>query len=122
MITFVDRESRRERRHLRIRKRMEGTRERPRLSVHRSHKNLLLQLVDDFEARTLFAISTLAPEFREISAKGGNIAAAAKLGELAARKMREKGFEKILFDRGGYLYHGRIKALADALRAGGMLF
>ena len=122
MITFVDRESRRERRHLRIRKRMEGTRERPRLSVHRSHKNLLLQLVDDFEARTLFAISTLAPEFRQILAKGGNIAAAAKLGELAARKMREKGFEKILFDRGGYLYHGRIKALADALRAGGMLF
>jgi large subunit ribosomal protein L18 len=122
MIKNIDRESKRKKIHWRIKKRVEGTNERPRLSVHRSHKNLYLQLVNDIENKTLFAVSTQSKDFKSVSKKGGNLDASKKLGALAAKLLQEKGFNKIVFDRGGYLYHGRIKTLADALREGGIQF
>ena len=122
MFKVVAGEIRRERRHWRIRKRIIGMVERPRLSVHRSHKNLYLQLIDDISEKTLFSFSTAKKEFRQAYPKGGNIEGAKKLGLLAASAMKAKGYERIVFDRGGYLYHGRIKALADALREGGLNF
>jgi len=90
--------------------------------VFRSHKNLYVQLIDDLEGRTLFSFSTLKEEFQNISKGGGNVDAARKLGIAAAREMKTAGFNKIVFDRSGYYYHGRIKALADGLREGGLKF
>lgn len=122
MFRVVDRELGRQRRHWRVRKRLVGTAERPRLSVHRAHKNIYVQLIDDTQNKTLASFSTLSKEFKGAYGKGGNIEAAKKLGEFAAGDFKSKGYERIVFDRGGYLYHGRIKALADALRAGGLQF
>ena len=112
----------RERRHHRIRKKMLGTIERPRLSVFRSLKHLTVQVINDVENKTLLNCSTLSKEFRKTKASGGNIKAAEQLGKICAEAMKKKGIEKIVFDRGGYLYHGRVKALADALREGGVQF
>ncbi len=109
-------------RHLRIRKKVIGTKERPRLSVHRSHKNIYLQFINDIDANTIFSISTLSKVFREKFAKGGNIEASKQLGILAGNEANKKGIENIVFDRGGYLYHGRIKAIAEGLREAGLKF
>lgn len=122
MFNKLDRELRRGRRHWRIRKRIVGTTERPRLSVHRSHKNIYLQLVDDLDRQTLAAYSTLSEGFRKASPKGGSVEASKILGKLAAGEFKTKGYSKVVFDRGGYLYHGRIRALAEALREGGLEF
>jgi large subunit ribosomal protein L18 len=109
-------------RHKRIRKRLSSAKDRPRLSVHRSLKNIYLQVIDDQNANTLLSFSTLDKEIRARLGYGGNIAAAGLLGELAAEKLKQKGISKIIFDRGGYVFHGRIKAVADGLRKGGLIF
>ena len=112
----------RKRRHLRIRKKIIGTQNKPRLSVCRSSKNLFVQLVNDETHSTLLSVSTMDKDFKGKEKRGGNIKAAVLLGEIVANKAKEKKIETIVFDRGGYLYHGRIKALADALRKGGLKF
>jgi large subunit ribosomal protein L18 len=109
-------------RHYRIRKAVCGTKEIPRLSVHRSHKNLYVQLVDDIANSTLLSFSTNDKEFKKDCKHGGNIHSAKKLGAYIAEGARKKGIDRVVFDRGGYLYHGRIKAMADAARDGGLKF
>ena len=109
------------RRHRRIRKKVSGTRERPRLCVYRSLSRLYAQCVDDENSVTLLSCSTGDKDIKA-GCKNRNIAAAALLGELVARRAREKGIEKVIFDRGGYAYHGRIKAVADAARKHGLVF
>jgi large subunit ribosomal protein L18 len=109
-------------RHNRGRKRISSTHDIPRLCVHRSLKNLYIQVIDDQQANTLFSLSTLSKELKGKLGYTGNIAAAQLLGEVAAEKLKQKGILNIVFDRGGYLYHGRIKALAESLRKGGIVF
>lgn len=117
------REFGREHRHKRIRKKIEGTPERPRLSVHRSARSLQAQVVDDFAQRTLISFSTQDKAFLKQAPKDSDKKTLAKnLGIFYAAKMKEKGISSIAFDRAGYLYHGRIKALADGLREGGIQF
>lgn len=99
-----------------------GTVERPRLTVHRSLKNIYVQVIDDTASRTLFSFSTADKAFTDAKPKQGKVSAAVKLGEVFAPKLIEKGIRKVAFDRSGCLYHGRIKALADSLRKGGIEF
>ena len=108
----------RQRVHARIRTRMQGTAERPRLNVYRSLNHIYAQLVDDAKGETLLSASTLAAKIKT----GGNVAAAKEIGKLVAERAQEKGIKKVVFDRGGYLYHGRVKALADAAREAGLEF
>lgn len=112
----------RQKRHGRIRKKMFGTEERPRLAVHRSAKNLYVQVIDDVNSKTLFSFSTLSKDFAKAAPKKGKVEKSTKLGEHFASKLKEKGITKVAFDRGGYLYHGRIKALAESLRQAGIQF
>jgi large subunit ribosomal protein L18 len=115
-------ESRR-RRKQRIRRRLQGTSERPRLSVFRSAKHIYAQVIDDTTARTLVAVCSLSKEVRpQLQGKGGNKAGAAVIGGSIAKKALEQGIKKVVFDRSGFLYHGRIKALAEAAREGGLEF
>ncbi|OGK80147.1 MAG: 50S ribosomal protein L18 [Candidatus Rokubacteria bacterium GWC2_70_16] len=109
-------------RHVRIRRAVRGTPARPRLTVFRSLHHIYAQIVDDVSGRTLVAVDSRAPEFREKMKSGGNVAAAKLVGELLAQRARAKGVSAVVFDRGGYQYHGRVKALADAARAGGLTF
>ena len=111
-------------RHLRIRKDLEGTPERPRLCVFRSLKHLEAQVVDDHAQKTLIGFSTKCEEFQKASGlKGfGNVKAAGHFGKFVAQKAKAKGIVKVAFDRGGYLYHGRVKAFADAARENGLSF
>jgi large subunit ribosomal protein L18 len=110
----------RARRHARLRKKVVGSPERPRLAVHRSSRNMVAQLIDDVAGRTLAAASTLETDVKAM--EGDKTARAAKVGELLAARAREAGVTAVVFDRGGYDYHGRIAALADAARAGGLEF
>lgn len=112
----------RAKRHNRIKMRMTGTSQKPRLLVHRSLNNLSAQVIDDTQKRTVFSFSTLDKEVKEKFPNSGNIKSAIFFGETFAKKAKEKGITKIIFDRAGYLYHGRIKAFADALRKGGLEF
>ncbi|MEW4372734.1 50S ribosomal protein L18 [Paenibacillus kandeliae] len=121
MITKADKNKARLKRHLRVRKNITGTSERPRLNVFRSDKHIYAQLIDDVAGVTLVSASTVDKEVGEI-ANGGSVEAAAKVGELIAKRAKEKGHEAVVFDRGGYLYHGRIQALADAAREAGLQF
>ena len=115
---MIKRDAIRQRIHARIRRKLSGTTERPRLSVHRSLNHIYAQVIDDQTGETLVSASTLA-----IKAKtGGNIAAAKEIGKAIAERAVEKGVKKVVFDRGGFLYHGRIKALADAAREAGLEF
>ncbi|MFC1624563.1 50S ribosomal protein L18 [Candidatus Omnitrophota bacterium] len=116
------REQGRIKRHYRIRKAVSGTNERPRLSVHRSNKNICAQLVDDSSNVTLLLCSTNNKDFQKDCKGGGNIAAAKKLGAYISKEAKKKGIEAVVFDRGGYLYHGRIKALAESAREAGLKF
>ena len=110
-------------RHRRIRKVMDGTPERPRLCVHRSLKNFSACLIDDVTSKVLLGKSTLAKDLREKTKNvGGNVKAAELLGEALAKEAIAKGIRKVAFDRGGYMYHGRIKAFADAARKAGLEF
>ncbi|MEX2581983.1 MAG: 50S ribosomal protein L18 [Gemmatimonadota bacterium] len=115
------RQERRLRRHRRVRMKVVGTEERPRLVVHRSLKNLEGQIVDDTHGVTLLGISTLSADVKE----GGELSKTERgklAGKLLAEKAREKGISKVVFDRGGYLYHGRVKAFAEGAREGGLEF
>ena len=119
---MLEKELKRKRRHYYIRKKIIGTKQIPRLNVYRSLAHLHVQLVDDVNERTLLGVSTLLKEYRQKCGYGGNVKAAQVLGEILVTKMRDKGIEKIRFDRGGYRYHGRIKILADTLRNNGIKF
>lgn len=119
MITKVNRNEARKRRHVRVRARVSGTTERPRLNVYRSNKHIYVQLVDDTTGKTLASAST---QEKGYEGNGGNVEAAKKIGALIAERSIAKGFKSVVFDRGGYLYHGRIQALADAAREAGLEF
>lgn len=109
-------------RHARVRKTLSGTPERPRLCVFRSLKNISVQIIDDVSGRTLVAASTLDKDIKAQAAYGGNKAAAKLVGEAVAKRALEKGIETVAFDRGGFLYHGRVKELADGAREAGLKF
>jgi large subunit ribosomal protein L18 len=108
--------------HRRVRRRVEGTPERPRLAVFRSLRQIYVQLIDDQTGRTLASASSLDPEFRKQMKTGGNLAAAKLVGRLIGERARSAGHTKVVFDRGGYQYHGRVKSLADAAREAGLEF
>ena len=108
----------RQRVHDRIRTKLSGTAERPRLNVYRSLNHIYAQVIDDAQGVTVVSASTVASKVKT----GGNVAAAKEVGKLVAERAKEKGIKKVVFDRGGYLYHGRIKALADAAREAGLEF
>jgi large subunit ribosomal protein L18 len=108
------------RRHRRVRKKVRGTAERPRLAVFRSNNHVTAQVIDDVAGRTLAAASTTEADLR--SAATGNIDAAKKIGGLIAERAKAAGVSKVVFDRGGFMYHGRIAAVADAAREGGLEF
>ncbi|AUC59862.1 LSU ribosomal protein L18 RplR [Cyanobacterium sp. HL-69] len=111
-----------QRRHLRIRKKVTGTAERPRLAVFRSNQHIYAQLIDDVAQHTLASASTLDKELQEKLGSTSNRDASAEVGKLVAQRALSKGIEKVVFDRGGNLYHGRVKALADAARETGLNF
>jgi large subunit ribosomal protein L18 len=117
MIKRQDRKQNRLRRHRRVRVHVEGTQERPRLAVFRSLNHLYAQVIDDGAQRTLAAASTVG-----LKARGNSVAKAAEVGKAIAAKAKEAGVNTVVFDRGGFLYHGRIKALADAAREAGLEF
>ncbi len=112
----------RTRRHLRIRRKVIGTAERPRLSVCRSLKHIYCQIINDIEGKTLAAASTQSPDIRSEIKYGGNVAAAEIVGKKIAEEAKVKGITKVVFDKGGYKYHGRVKALADAARKHNLSF
>ncbi|MCI5911526.1 MAG: 50S ribosomal protein L18 [Oscillospiraceae bacterium] len=119
MIKRIDSNKARKKRHLRVRNKISGTPQRPRLNVYRSTNHIYAQVIDDVNAVTLAQASSLDKEF---SGNGGNIEGAKKVGELVAKRAMDKGITEVVFDRGGYLYHGRIKELADAAREVGLKF
>jgi large subunit ribosomal protein L18 len=108
--------------HGRIRKKIAGTPGRPRLAVFRSQTHIYAQVIDDEDGRTLCAASSLDKELRGQAKRGANVASAKAVGELIARRAKEKGLETVVFDRGGFQYHGRVKALADSAREAGLKF
>ena len=112
----------RERRHRRVRKTVSGTQERPRLAVFRSLKHMYCQIIDDMDGKTLACASTVAPDVKEAVKKTGNRQAAAAIGTKIAEKALALGIKRVSFDRGGFRYHGRVKALAEAARKGGLKF
>ena len=122
MITATDRARERKRIHHRIRRKIEGTAERPRLAVFRSLDHIYAQVIDDLARSTLASASSVEKDVRGQLKSGGNIEAAKQVGRLLAERARAKGIDKVVFDRGGYIYHGRVKALADAARENGLKF
>ncbi len=121
MAKFNRREAR-ERRHRRLRQRVVGTTERPRLNVYRSLHHIHAQIIDDSIGHTLVAASSVEPELRAKLGSTGNQEAAKEVGLILAQRAKEQGIEQVVFDRGGYIYHGRIAALADGAREGGLEF
>ena len=119
MLLKADKNKTRQKRHLRVRNRVAGTAQRPRLNVFRSLAHIYAQIIDDEKGMTLAAASSLDKDFQ---GKGGNIAAAKAVGTAIAKKALEKGISEVVFDRGGYIYHGRVAALAQAARDGGLKF
>ncbi|MBI5280985.1 MAG: 50S ribosomal protein L18 [Candidatus Solibacter usitatus] len=115
----IDKDARRQRIHVRIRDRVKGTQERPRLAVFRSLKHIYAQVIDDRAGRTIVSASSAE---KSATASGGNVAGAKEIGKLIAGRAVAEGVKKVVFDRGGYLYHGRVKALADAAREAGLEF
>ena len=122
MIKKIDKNQIRQRRHLRVRKKISGTAERPRLNVYRSSTNIYAQVIDDVAGNTLVSASTLDKAIKAETENGGNIAAAKLVGKLVAERALEKGIKEVVFDRGGYPYHGRVQALAEAAREAGLDF
>lgn len=118
----ASRNDRRLMRHARVRKDVSGTPEKPRLSVYRSNSNISAQIIDDVNGTTLVAASTLDKEIKADVAKTGNKEAAKKVGEALGKRAIAKGISEVAFDRGGYLYHGRVKELADGAREAGLKF
>ena len=119
MIKKIDRQAERQRRHKRVRTKISGTAERPRLCVFRSNSNLYVQIIDDDKATTLAQASTLD---KEVKTKHANKEAAKEVGALIAKRALEKNIKTVVFDRGGYIYHGVVKELADAAREAGLEF
>jgi large subunit ribosomal protein L18 len=119
MVSKTDRKLERTRRHARVRTKVSGTAERPRLCVYRSNSNLYAQIIDDVAGNTLVAASTLD---KEVKTKKSNIEAAKEVGALIAKKAAEKNIKTVVYDRGGYIFHGVVKALAEAAREGGLEF
>jgi large subunit ribosomal protein L18 len=119
MLRKADKNKTRQKRHLRVRNRVFGTAERPRLNVFRSLKHVYAQIVDDTKGHTLVAASSVEKDF---GGYGGNVEAAKKVGAAVAKKALEKGISEVVFDRGGYIYHGRVAALAQAARDAGLKF
>jgi large subunit ribosomal protein L18 len=109
-------------RHERIRKRVAGSAERPRLCVRRSLNHVYAQIVDDQNGRSLIQVSSLAPEIRKLGEEKAKLEVSKEVGRLTAKRALEKGIKRVVFDRGGYLYHGRVKAVAEAAREGGLEF
>jgi large subunit ribosomal protein L18 len=120
MITKPNKNLGRKKRHAHVRRTIKGTPERPRLNVFRSSKHIYAQLIDDVNSLTIVSASSLDKELN--IENGGNKEAAKKIGELVAKRAIEKGYSTILFDRGGYIYHGRVQVLADAAREAGLQF
>ena len=122
----MDKSKRKQNSHLRrkrrVRRKISGTTQRPRLSVSRSLKHIYAQVIDDENGKTLAHASSLSPEVRDNAAEGGKTQVAKNVGQLIAQKAKEQQIEGVVFDRGGNLYHGRIKALAEAAREGGLKF
>ncbi|MHB1456665.1 MAG: 50S ribosomal protein L18 [Armatimonadota bacterium] len=119
---MLERELLRQSRHDRVRKKVAGDPERPRLSVYRSLNNIYAQIIDDTKGVTLVSASTVDKELKDTAKSGGNIDAAKSVGEMVAKRALENGIKTVVFDRGGYKYHGRVKALADAARESGLEF
>ena len=119
MVKTFDKNAQRMKRHTRVRGKISGTPERPRLNVYRSNANIYAQIIDDVNGVTLVSASSLEKDFEGF---GGNIEAAHKVGKTVAERAKAKGIENVVFDRGGYLYHGRVKALAEGAREGGLKF
>ena len=119
MINKVDRKAERARRHARVRSKISGTAECPRLAVTKSNKNIIAQIIDDTKAETLVYVSTLD---KEIKTKKANIEAAKEVGALVAKKALDKKIKTVVFDRGGFIYHGVVKAIAEAAREAGLDF
>lgn len=122
MIKKPARDVLRAKRRIRVRNKIVGTPQRPRLNIFRSLKHIYAQVIDDSLGVTLAAASTLSPELKSSLTKGGNKEAAAAVGRLIAQEAARKGIKRVVFDRAGYIYHGRIKVLAEAAREGGMEF
>ena len=118
MISKIDRKAERARRHARVRRKISGTAARPRLNVFRSSKHIYAQIIDDVAGVTLVSASTMDKDF---TGNGGNIEAAKAVGNTVAKRAIEKGITEVVFDRGGYIYHGRVKALAEGAREGGLV-
>lgn len=112
----------RQKRHLRVRKNILGTPERPRLNVYRSLNHIYAQIIDDSVGKTLVSASTVDKDVKEKLETTGNKGAAKEIGKIVAQKALEKGIETVVFDRGGYIYHGRVKELAEGAREGGLKF
>jgi large subunit ribosomal protein L18 len=121
MLTIISSNTNRARIHTRIRKKVQGTAERPRLSVYRSLNHVYVQVIDDLAGVTLVSASTAEGKKAERKT-GGNLAAAKAVGKTIAERAKAKGISQVVFDRGGYIYHGRVKALADAAREAGLQF
>jgi large subunit ribosomal protein L18 len=121
MLTKISKNAKRGHVHDRIRKKLQGTAERPRLNVYRSLNHIYVQVIDDLNGRTVVSASS-AEGRKENRRSGGNVAAAKAVGKTIAERAKEKGVNKVVFDRGGYIYHGRVKALADAAREAGLQF
>ena len=119
MVKKTDRKMERTRRHIRVRRKISGTQERPRLCVYRSNNNLYVQIIDDVAGNTLVQASTLD---KEVKTKHSNKEAAKEVGKLIAKRALDKKIDTVVFDRGGYIYHGVVKELADAAREGGLKF
>ncbi len=119
MIHKIEKKEIRRRIHKRIRRKLSGTAERPRLAVFRSVAHIYVQIIDDAEGKTLVSASSVD---KSVKTKGGNVAAAKTIGKLGAERAKDKGIKSVVFDRGGYRYHGRVKALAEAARAAGLEF
>jgi len=122
MLTQISRTVTRGRIHNRIRRRLQGATVAPRLNVFRSARHIYAQLVDDSRGHTLVSVSSLDKDLRERMKGGGNVAAAKEIGKTLAQRAKERGISSAIFDRGGYAYHGRVKALADAAREAGLQF
>ena len=120
MIKKIDRNGARSARHARVRNKVTGTSNVPRLNVFRSNSNIFAQIIDDEASKTLVSASSIDKELK--LENGGNVEAAKKVGELLAKRAKKAKISKVVFDRGGYLYHGRVKALADAARENGLEF
>ena len=122
MIKKINRNIIRKRIHVRVRKKVTGTSDRPRLNVYRSNKNIYAQLIDDQKGITIVSASSLEQAVKEKHSNGSNTAAANEVGRLIAKRAAEKGIESVVFDRSGYIYHGRVKSLADGARESGLRF